>query len=62
MNPGKGLGTLHEDKPLDAKTIVSKTDVISAMEVIEGASLKDKTSRKRTPPSNEDMKKKALIR
>merc|ERR1740131_416098 len=32
------------------------------MEVIEGASLKDKTSRKRTPPSNEDMKKKALIR
>merc|ERR1712106_476452 len=57
-----GLGTLHEDKPLDAKTIVSKTDVISAMEVIEGVSLKEKTSRKRTPPSNEDMKKKALIR
>jgi len=62
LRNGKGLGTLHEDKPLDAKTIVSKTDVISAMEVIEGASLKDKTSRKRTPPSNEDMKKKALIR
>jgi len=58
----KALGTLHEDKPLDAKAIVSKTDVISAMEVIEGASLKEKTTRKRTPPSNEDMKKKALIR
>ena len=56
----KGLGILHEDKPLDAKKIVSKTDVISAMEAIEGASIKDK--RKRTPPSNEDMKKKALIR
>ena len=53
---------MHEDKPLDAKTIVSKTDVISAMEVIEGVSLKEKTSRKRTPPSNDDMKKKALIR
>merc|ERR1719244_1119905 len=62
LRSGKGLGTLHEDKPLDAKAIVSKTDVISAMEVIEGASLKEKTSRKRTPPSNEDMKKKALIR
>ena len=47
---------------MDAKTIVSKTDVISAMEVIEGASLKEKSQRKRTPPSNEDMKKKALIR
>ena len=45
---------------MDAKTIVSKTDVISAMEVIEGAS--NKTPRKRTPPSSEDMKKKALIR
>eukprot|EP00092_Neocalanus_flemingeri_P032005 GFUD01034784.1.p1 GENE.GFUD01034784.1~~GFUD01034784.1.p1 ORF type:complete len:1576 (+),score=438.20 GFUD01034784.1:631-4728(+) len=62
LRNGKGLGTLHEDKPLDAKTIVSKTDVISAMEVIEGASLKEKTPRKRTPPANEDMKKKALIR
>ena len=59
---GKGLGTLHEDKPLDAKKIVSKTDVISAMEAIEGAAIKEKTSRKRTPPSHEDMKKKALIR
>merc|ERR1719400_2475507 len=38
------------------------TDVISAMEAIEGAAIKDKTPRKRTPPSNEDMKKKALIR
>ena len=47
---------------MDAKTIVSKTDVISAMEAIEGAAIKDKTPRKRTPPSNEDMKKKALIR
>ena len=36
-NLGKGLGTLHEDKPLDAKTIVAKTDVISAMEAIEGS-------------------------
>merc|ERR1719225_2339448 len=32
------------------------------MEAIEGAAIKDKTHRKRTPPSNEDMKKKALIR
>ena len=30
------LGTLHEDKPLDAQSIVAKTDVISAMEAIEG--------------------------
>ena len=59
---GKTLGTLHEDKSLDTKKIVSKTDVISAMEVIEGASIKDKGLRKRTPPSHEDMKKKALIR
>ena len=57
---GKTLGTLHEDKSLDAKNIVSKTDVISAMEAIEGAS--NKGPRKRTPPSHEDMKKKALIR
>ena len=57
---GNGLGTLHEDKPLDAKKIVSKTDVISAMEAIEGENNK-KTFRKRTPPSHEDMKKKALI-
>ena len=62
LRNGKSLGTLHEDKPLDAKTIVNKTDVISAMEAIEGAAIKDKTPRKRTPPSNEDMKKKALIR
>lgn len=62
LRNGKSLGTLHEDKPLDAKTIVNKTDVISAMEAIEGAAIKDKTHRKRTPPSNEDMKKKALIR
>lgn len=62
LRNGKSLGTLHEDKPLDAKTIVNKTDVISAMEAIEGAAIKDKTQRKRTPPSNEDMKKKALIR
>ena len=63
LRNGKSLGTLHEDKPLDAKTIVNKTDVISAMEAIEGCSaIKDKTHRKRTPPSNEDMKKKALIR
>merc|ERR1719410_966081 len=62
LRNGKGLGTLHEDKPLDAKKIVSKTDVISAMEAIEGAAIKEKTSRKRTPPSHEDMKKKALIR
>ena len=41
---------------------MSKTDVISAMEAIEGAAIKEKTSRKRTPPSHEDMKKKALIR
>lgn len=33
---GKSLGTLHEDKPLDARSIVAKTDVISAMEAIEG--------------------------
>ena len=59
---GKTLGTLHEDKSLDTKKIVSKTDVISAMEAIEGASIKDKGLRKRTPPSHEDMKKKALIR
>jgi len=60
LRNGKGLGTLHEDKPLDAKTIVAKTDVISAMEAVEGAV----TSRKKTPPgqSAEDMKKKALIR
>ena len=32
------------------------------MEAIEGAAIKEKTSRKRTPPSHEDMKKKALIR
>ena len=32
----KSLGTLHEDKPLDARSIVAKTDVISAMEAIEG--------------------------
>jgi len=60
LRNGKGLGTLHEDKPLDAKNIVAKTDVISAMEAVEGAV----TSRKKTPPgqSAEDMKKKALIR
>ena len=58
----KGLGTLHEDKQLDAKKIISKTDVISAMDVIEGAAIKEKSFRKRTPPSHEDMKKKALIR
>merc|ERR1719420_651801 len=61
LKNGNGLGTLHEDKPLDAKKIVSKTDVISAMEAIEGENNK-KTFRKRTPPSHEDMKKKALIR
>merc|ERR550534_1080655 len=60
LKSGKTLGTLHEDKSLDAKNIVSKTDVISAMEAIEGAS--NKGPRKRTPPSHEDMKKKALIR
>ena len=56
----KGLGTLHEDKPLDAKKIVAKTDVISAMEAVEGAV----SSRKKTPPgqSVDEMKKKALIR
>ena len=59
---GKTLGTLHEDKSLDTKKIVSKTDVISAMEAVEGAAIKDKGLRKRTPPSHEDMKKKALIR
>ena len=54
---------LNNLSPLEnAKTIVNKTDVISAMEAIEGAAIKDKTQRKRTPPSNEDMKKKALIR
>ena len=53
---------MHEDKLLDAKKIVSKTDLISAMEAIEGAAIKDKSYRKRTPPSHEDMKKKALIR
>ena len=56
------MGTLHEDKSLDTKKIVSKTDVISAMEAVEGAAIKDKGLRKRTPPSHEDMKKKALIR
>ena len=39
----KGLGTLHEDKQLDAKKIISKTDVISAMDVIEGAAIKEKS-------------------
>jgi len=62
LRNGKSLGTLHEDKPLlnDAKTIVAKTDVISAMEAVEGVF----TTRKKTPPgqSAEDMKKKALIR
>ncbi len=58
---------MHEDKAMDAKAIVnkaiaSKTDVISAMEVIEGESLKEKQPRKKTPPSHEDIKKKALIR
>merc|ERR550534_1063243 len=62
LKSGKTLGTLHEDKSLDTKKIVSKTDVISAMEAIEGVSIKDKGLRKRTPPSHEDMKKKALIR
>lgn len=62
LKNGNGLGTLHEDKPMDAKAIVSNTDVISAMEVIEGASQKDKQPRKKTPPSHEDIKKKALIR
>lgn len=61
LKNGNGLGTLHEDKPMDAKTIVSKTDVISAMEVIEGAE-QEKQPRKKTPPSHEDIKKKALIR
>merc|ERR1719347_1606839 len=61
LKNSKGLGTLHEDKPMDANTIVSKTDVISAMEAIEGAS-QDKQPRKKTPPSHEEVKKKALIR
>jgi len=61
LKNSKGLGTLHEDKPMDANTIVSNTDVISAMEAIEGAS-QDKQPRKKTPPSHEDVKKKALIR
>jgi len=57
------LGTLHEDKPLDAKAIMAKTDVISAMEAIEGAALREKP-RKKTPPlsQKEEERKKALIR
>jgi len=64
LKNGNGLGTLHEDKPLDAKSIVAKTDVISAMEAIEGASLADKQPRKKTPPlsQKEEERKKALIR
>ncbi len=59
----KSLGTLHEDKPLDAKAIMAKTDVISAMEAIEGAALREKP-RKKTPPlsQKEEERKKALIR
>jgi hypothetical protein len=54
---------LHEDKPLDAKAIMAKTDVISAMEAIEGAALQEKP-RKKTPPlsQKEEERKKALIR
>merc|ERR1719361_2405223 len=59
-NDKKGLGTLHEDKPMDTKTIVANTDVISAKEVIEGASSLKDTPRKKTPP--QDERKKALIR
>ena len=57
------MGTLHEDKPLDAKAIMAKTDVISAMEAIEGAALREKP-RKKTPPlsQKEEERKKALIR
>jgi len=64
LKNGGGLGTLHEDKPLDAKTIVANTDVISAMEAIEGASLREKQPRKKTPPlsEKEEERKKALIR
>lgn len=64
LRNGKGLGTLHEDKPLDARSIVAKTDVISAMEAIEGASLQEKQPRKKTPPlgQREEERKKALIR
>ena len=52
------LGIVPEDKSLDAIQIVNKTDVIKAMEVIEGENIK----RKKTPPTGDADKKKQLIR